>query len=500
MRRAALLAAASLAAILIQLTLLNRLPLPGGAAPDLVLVLVVAVALTGGPMDGMLTGFFAGLALDVAPPASHLVGQYALVFCVAGYAAGRLSNALSRASWLPLGAVALCAAGGEALYAAVGMLFGDPGVTWSAVRHVLPVSVGYDLLVCPFVLRATVAARAWTTHGWSAEGLGAGRGALAGSSGAATAGVAAAGAGRAVRDTGTGRSPRLRVATGRPGDGWIGGASQRAGRAAAQVLATRPTHLRLRGGQAGSAAGGGASKTLPARPVHLHFGHGGGSARSGPSSGQGAKVRSAPPVHLRFGGGARRRDGAVGGSVLGRLGSGPKMLRGRAPRGRALRRGMPGGSALRGGMPGPGALGSRAPGSKAPGSKGLGSKGLSSRALGSKARGSKARGSRALGSTALGSQARGGRRPRGSALRGGGPGGSAVSRGGGSFGNGLRSGSGKGAEPHFRRQSRRGAGTGGRARRGLAGGGWLRRGRRRARFGRRSTVWRIGSKRTGGRS
>ena len=431
MRRAALLAAASLAAILTQLTLLNRLPLPGGAAPDLVLVLVVAVALTGGPIEGMLTGFFAGLVLDVAPPASHLVGQYALVFCVAGYAAGRLRPALSGGSWLPLGAVALCAAGGEALYAAVGMLFGDPGVTWSAVRHVLPVSVGYDLLVCPFVLRATVAARAWTTPGWAAGGLVAGRGALASPSGAATAGVAAAGAGRAVRDTGTGRTPRLRAAAGRPGDGWIGGASQLAGRAAAQVLASRPTHLRLRGGQAGSATGAGASKTLPARPVHLRFGHGGGSARSGPSSTQGAKARSARPVHLRFGGGgARSRDGVVGGSVLGRLGSGPKMLRGRAPRGSALRSGMPGGSAL----------------------------------------------------------------------RGGGPGGSAVSRGGASLGSGLRSGSGKGAEPRFRRQSRRGAATRGWARRGLAGGGWLRRGRGRARFGRRSTVWRIGSKRTGGRS
>jgi rod shape-determining protein MreD len=189
-RRAALLAAASLAAILIQLTWLNRLPLPGGAAPDLVLVLVVAVALTGGPMDGMLTGFFAGLALDVAPPASHLVGQYALVFCVAGYAAGRLSGALSGTNWLPLGAVALCAAGGEALYAAVGMLFGDPGVTWSAVRHVLPVSVGYDLLVCPFVLRATVAARAWTTPGWAADGFLAGRSALAGPSGTPERGAA----------------------------------------------------------------------------------------------------------------------------------------------------------------------------------------------------------------------------------------------------------------------------------------------------------------------
>ena len=80
-RRVAFSAALLLLAILIQLTVLGNVRLPGGAGPDLVLVVVVALALTGGPVEGMLGGFCAGLALDVAPPATHLVGQYALVFC-----------------------------------------------------------------------------------------------------------------------------------------------------------------------------------------------------------------------------------------------------------------------------------------------------------------------------------------------------------------------------------------------------------------------------------
>ena len=264
----------ALAAILIQLTVLNGLPWPGGAAPDLVLILVVAIALTGGPAEGMLTGFFAGLALDIAPPASHLVGQSALVFCLAGYAAGRLGGSLGRASWQPLGAVVLCTAGGEALSAMVGMLFGDPGVTWSAVGHVLPVSLGYDLLVCPFALYAAVVLSGWAAGGVLARG-GAGPG--------PARAVPAAAAG-AIRDTGTGRSPRLRAAAGRPGDGWIGGAGQRAGRAATQVFAARPLHLRLRGGQAGSARGGAIPRTLAARPVHMRFGHGRGGSASGGSS------------------------------------------------------------------------------------------------------------------------------------------------------------------------------------------------------------------------
>jgi len=56
-RRAALAAALLLLAILIQVTLLTSLPWPGAAGPDLVLVVVVALALTGGPAEGMLAGF-----------------------------------------------------------------------------------------------------------------------------------------------------------------------------------------------------------------------------------------------------------------------------------------------------------------------------------------------------------------------------------------------------------------------------------------------------------
>jgi rod shape-determining protein MreD len=293
-RRAVLLAVASLAAILVQLTVLNRLPLPGGAAPDLVLILVVVVGLAGGPMPGMLTGFLAGLALDIAPPASHLVGQSALVFCAAGYAAGRLSGRAGRAGWQPLGAVAVCTAGGEALYAAVGMLFGDPGVTWPAIRQVLPVSVGYDLLVCPFALYAAVAAGRWAAGGFLVHDE-------------ARPGPAPVTVGGAIRDTGMGRSPRLRAAVVRHGDGWIGGASQRAGRAAAQAFAARPVHLRLVGR---GLVGRGLVGLMPRRnalrgrvprgsalrrsgPGGSSLSGGGGPLRSGflPGSGKGARPR-----------------------------------------------------------------------------------------------------------------------------------------------------------------------------------------------------------------
>ena len=82
-------------AVAVQLTVVNRLPLPGGTAPDLVLLLVAAVAVSTGPMTGLLTGFAGGLALDIAPPATHSAGEYALIFCLVGYFAARIVAAAS---------------------------------------------------------------------------------------------------------------------------------------------------------------------------------------------------------------------------------------------------------------------------------------------------------------------------------------------------------------------------------------------------------------------
>jgi rod shape-determining protein MreD len=264
-RRILLATAAILAAVLIQVTVLNNVPFPGGAGPDLVLVAVVAMALAAGPRDGAIIGFAAGLALDIAPPASGLLGQSALVFCLVGYGCGRLRLALERSAWLPLAGVALGAVAGEALYALTGLIFGDPDITWQAVRQVLPAAVFYDLLISPFVLYAVALAGAYARWGTDSApaGLLTGR-ELA----AAGAGLLAGGAGGAVRDTGAGRSPRLRAAAGHRTDGWIGGSRDQPGqRTGPWVDRPRPLRLRLRGGTAGSAVAGQPANGKPARPL-----------------------------------------------------------------------------------------------------------------------------------------------------------------------------------------------------------------------------------------
>jgi rod shape-determining protein MreD len=78
--------------------------------PDLVLVLVVAIALLRGPLFGACVGFWAGLALDVA--SLEALGLTSLLLTLAGYWAGRFGDATSRSSaHPPLIAVALATVG-----------------------------------------------------------------------------------------------------------------------------------------------------------------------------------------------------------------------------------------------------------------------------------------------------------------------------------------------------------------------------------------------------
>ena len=59
-----------------------------GIVPNFCLLVVVASALVRGPAFAATLGFFAGLLLDLAPPADHVAGRWALALVVVGYVAG----------------------------------------------------------------------------------------------------------------------------------------------------------------------------------------------------------------------------------------------------------------------------------------------------------------------------------------------------------------------------------------------------------------------------
>ena len=347
MRRLVAAAIAVAVALLLQLTLVNRLHLPGGGTPDLVLVVVAAVGLAGGPVAGMTTGFIAGLCLDLAAPAGQLIGEYALVFCLIGWACGRLRGTLARSAVQPIVIIAVAVAIGEVLVAVLGITLDPAQVTWSAVRQVLPATVIYDMAISPFVLYLVLLASAALTSPLAGVARPAGGSALArGPALPGSAGLPASGGGpvllgrgswlagppasRRARKQAARRGPRLGRGSARPGDGWVGGAP--AGRLTAGQ-ARRPGNtprLRPGAGVAGSAVAGQVRRVLPARPVNLKLAS--GRRRSGPvAAGQRpglARGSGAGPVPAGRGGGlgsrpvdlrlrsSRRRGGIIGGGLL----------------------------------------------------------------------------------------------------------------------------------------------------------------------------------------
>ena len=319
--------------VIVQLTVVDRIAFPGGAGPNLVLLAVAALALAGGPLTGALTGFWAGLALDVAPPGSHFVGQDALVFCLIGYACGLLADDSSgdaaeqgHTALFEIVVTAAAAICGEALAALLGVMLSDPRVTWPAIRNVLPAAVAYDVLLCPFVLYAVAAAL--RLAGARGEGRRAGW-----SASQARAPVPGANQG-AIRQLAGGNS--LRLSDRDKGPGAIGGL--RGPGAGRPVVARREPRLKL--GRAGQR-----TSTTAYRE-----GHGASASR------------------VRFG--SRRREGVLGGSLLGSASPGGSALRGSTLRGSGLRGSGLRGSGLRGsGLRGSGLRGSGLRGSGLRGSR-----------------------------------------------------------------------------------------------------------------------------------
>jgi len=140
-------------ALLVQVSVLARLQLPG-AVPDLLLLVVVGLAMVYGHTPGALVGFAAGLFADIAPPAEHAVGRYALVLCVIGYAAGltKPDSGQHRSATIPMFVVAGAAVSSTLLYAGVGTLVGDAATAQVGLIPLLLTATLYDLLLAPFVV------------------------------------------------------------------------------------------------------------------------------------------------------------------------------------------------------------------------------------------------------------------------------------------------------------------------------------------------------------
>jgi rod shape-determining protein MreD len=153
-RQVALCLTLLLLALMIQVTVLSRLGLPG-ATPDLLVVTLVALAFAYGPFTGVIAGFAAGIAFDLTPPSSGLFGINAIIYIVVGLLAG-LADLDRDRSFIVLTGFAGVFAGGAALAsAALDALFGSERVIWDQVPGIVLSSMLYAIVLAPFVIWLT---------------------------------------------------------------------------------------------------------------------------------------------------------------------------------------------------------------------------------------------------------------------------------------------------------------------------------------------------------
>ena len=83
-------------AVVVQVTIVGTIGVLGGA-PDLVLVILVAIALLNGAVFGAISGFWAGLLLDVSLLGT--LGFTSLLLTLAGFWVGRYGETVHLAVW-----------------------------------------------------------------------------------------------------------------------------------------------------------------------------------------------------------------------------------------------------------------------------------------------------------------------------------------------------------------------------------------------------------------
>jgi rod shape-determining protein MreD len=130
---------------IIQVTIVASIGILGGS-PDLVLVTLVAVALTQGSIFGAVTGFWAGLLIDVARLGT--LGFTSLLLTLAGFWIGRYGETTGRdrahAPLLSVAVVTILYAGGSLI---MHFLLREPASAKVALVDELPATIALNLLL-----------------------------------------------------------------------------------------------------------------------------------------------------------------------------------------------------------------------------------------------------------------------------------------------------------------------------------------------------------------
>ena len=150
-RQALVIGVVVFAAVIIELTLLSRLGLPG-ATPYLVVVTVVALALAMGPTQGATAGFAAGILIDMAPPSDTLLGVNAIVYLAVGFVTGFAIDPRDRTVPVVIGIVGIATAAATLATAALDTLLGSGRVSWEEMPAMVLSSTVYAVIMAPVVV------------------------------------------------------------------------------------------------------------------------------------------------------------------------------------------------------------------------------------------------------------------------------------------------------------------------------------------------------------
>lgn len=160
--------AAVVVALVLQVSLFPHLAWHG-IVPNLCLLVVVAAALTVEAPFALILGFAAGLTLDLAPPADHIAGRWALALTIAAFLAARVRQDVKPTALAVVGTVAAASFVATSLFALTGVLLDDPTMSITGLLEVVLVAVVWDVLLTPFVLPPLMKLFARLNPRWAAQ-------------------------------------------------------------------------------------------------------------------------------------------------------------------------------------------------------------------------------------------------------------------------------------------------------------------------------------------
>lgn len=130
--------------------------------PDLVLVVVVASALSAGPTAGAILGLLGGWLLDLAPPVADPLGLAALGYAAAGWVAGTARRRSGHPWWWPVPVLAVAVLVTQVAPVLVDLTSARP-VAWGSLawRVIATATLGLVLVGLIERLEAALVRRRW---------------------------------------------------------------------------------------------------------------------------------------------------------------------------------------------------------------------------------------------------------------------------------------------------------------------------------------------------